>query len=612
MSCQSEDTHEPVISPIPEPIHDPTSTPMYLPTMEPTHTPSPTEIKPPVCNNLGIGESLSPINIYETNKNASVRITTKSASGSGTLITPEGHIITNHHVIDGHDSVQVRIKNAILIEGSVLGYNGNLDLAVVKITDGPWDYIEMSECIPDVGSEINVVGYPFNIPGDATLTNGIVSSIRPANELFDIHVDENLTYIQSDAAINPGNSGGTGFDSFGRFIGIPTAVHRNSDNIGFLISIQSIIKEIPGLIDGNKIAKSISHSGLNEGPLPTPIPRQNAFFELNELVSTIEGKGSIKGHTYVDSCMPSYEYTPIEPHMEFIVINIIDKCDQRIFYELKNPIDVRYTYWVEEQNLTSGRYKELIEGIPRTPTPVPTPIPTPIPTPTVTEAYTAASNFYHEKNYLQAINSASIVIRRGSDFGIPVGSNAYQQMLWIRGISRWYHAMNNDWSWGSRASWFHDATKDFTELISYEPEDTLLFLWRGIFYRDLAYAQIVNPTIQGEYSGLQSNVTLRAKALADFDTSIALDPNWEAHLHKGLALYYWAWDLEQFNLYVEAENLFKTAITLYPDSKADNQLGNIYCKLSWAQTLRGSRAEGEQSRLKAIDLDYSCEIPRSY
>ena len=152
----------------------------------------------------------------------------------------EGIILTNYHVVKGYDRVTVRIENRRSIDGTVVGYDVGLDLAVVKIEGGPWTYLPVSTHRPSVGDEILTIGYPLGLPGESTVTKGLVSAFRP---------ESRFTWIQTDAAINPGNSGGTALTTDGRFIGVPTAKITEAENIGLLIGLFSVANDITRLLD---------------------------------------------------------------------------------------------------------------------------------------------------------------------------------------------------------------------------------------------------------------------------------------------------------------------------------------------------------------------------
>jgi serine protease Do len=161
---------------------------------------------------------------------AVVSIRSRSGSGSGVIIRADGVILTNAHVVGGSRVVQVGLASGEELTGEVLGRDGTIDIAVVRIEGrrlepaplGDSDHIQVGQAAIAIG---NPVGF------ERTVTTGVVSAIdRSLGRNYD-------ELIQTDAAINPGNSGGPLLDSSGRVIGINTAVLRDAVGIGFAVPI---------------------------------------------------------------------------------------------------------------------------------------------------------------------------------------------------------------------------------------------------------------------------------------------------------------------------------------------------------------------------------------
>jgi len=271
-------TNQPALTAAPKP--EPRVTPIPIPTAISSSSSGsnssnniyakkePTSIKVEQCNQNA--NDISNPDIYENVKDKTVRIRTSDSVGSGTIITPEGHLLTNYHVIKGFKKVIV-IVDQIQEQGTVIHYDKLLDIALVKIDKGRWPFLKMSDCLPRVGEKILVNGYPRDIPGGSTLTAGLVSQIRNDPQ-------SSVKYIQTDSSINPGNSGGTALDGKGRFIGIPASILPDSEGIGFVISLQSIENQIYNLFEGANYTKPIYD------PTPTPTPTQdNSDFTTGDL-----------------------------------------------------------------------------------------------------------------------------------------------------------------------------------------------------------------------------------------------------------------------------------------------------------------------------------------
>ncbi|AFY70426.1 HtrA2 peptidase [Thalassoporum mexicanum PCC 7367] len=173
--------------------------------------------------------------------------------GSGIVIKPDGTILTNAHVIDGADDVEVKLRDGRTFRGKVLGLDVVTDIAVVKIdgTDLPVAPIGSAENL-QVGDWAIALGNPLGL--DNTVTLGIISTLsRPSNQVG--IADKRIDFIQTDAAINPGNSGGPLLNQNGEVIGINTAIRPDAQGIGFAIPIDKAVAIETKLAQG----KTISH-----------------------------------------------------------------------------------------------------------------------------------------------------------------------------------------------------------------------------------------------------------------------------------------------------------------------------------------------------------------
>ncbi len=172
-------------------------------------------------------------------------------NGSGLIIDVDGHIMTNNHVIQGADEVQVTLNDGRTFPAKVIGSDRYTDIAVLKI-DAPdlkAAALGDSEALRP-GEWVLAVGSPLGF--DHTVTLGIVSAI--SRRVPDINM--NLDFIQTDAAINPGNSGGPLVNLDGQVIGINTAISGRGQNIGFAIPIA--------------VAKSVTENLISNGSVDRP------------------------------------------------------------------------------------------------------------------------------------------------------------------------------------------------------------------------------------------------------------------------------------------------------------------------------------------------------
>jgi len=177
-----------------------------------------------------------------------------SSLGSGVLVSPEGVIITNHHVISDADEIEVALSDNRKFKAKVVGSDPETDIAVLKIdakqlpspiTLGKIDSIH-------VGDVVMAIGNPFGV--GETVTSGIVSAM--GRDHVGINTFEN--FIQTDAAINPGNSGGALIDTRGNLIGINTAIFSNnggSMGIGFAIPINLVKQVMESIIQSGSVTR---------------------------------------------------------------------------------------------------------------------------------------------------------------------------------------------------------------------------------------------------------------------------------------------------------------------------------------------------------------------
>jgi len=161
--------------------------------------------------------------------------------GSGVIISPNGYILTNQHVVEAADEIQVALANGKTVPARVVGSDPETDLAVLKIDANNLPAITFAESDSlKVGDWVLAVGNPFGV--GQTVTAGIVSALGRTH--LGINTFEN--FIQTDAAINPGNSGGALVDASGNLVGINSAIYSRtggSQGIGFAIPV-SIARKV--------------------------------------------------------------------------------------------------------------------------------------------------------------------------------------------------------------------------------------------------------------------------------------------------------------------------------------------------------------------------------
>ncbi|WP_066380372.1 MULTISPECIES: HhoA/HhoB/HtrA family serine endopeptidase [unclassified Anabaena] len=207
-------------------------------------------------------------------------------TGSGFIISRDGSILTNAHVVDGADRVRVILKDGRSFQGKVLGKDELTDVAVVKIqadnlpavTLGNSDNLQPGEWAIAIGNPLGL---------DNTVTTGIISATgRSSNQIG--APDKRVEYIQTDAAINPGNSGGPLLNARGEVIGMNTAIIRGAQGLGFAIPIKTVQRISNQLIATGKVQHP--YLGIQMVSL-TPQIKQNINSDPNSGLTVDEDKG---------------------------------------------------------------------------------------------------------------------------------------------------------------------------------------------------------------------------------------------------------------------------------------------------------------------------------
>jgi S1-C subfamily serine protease len=212
-------------------------------------------------NNIDIYRQAAPavVNITSTVMQRdffSFGIVPRSGSGSGVIIDPKGYILTNNHVIENAQRIEVTLSNGNKWSGNLVGTDPYNDLAIIRI-DAPSEQLQTlplgSSQDLQVGQKVIAIGNPFGL--QQTLTTGIISSLGRTIRSEQGQEMEDL--IQTDAAINPGNSGGPLLDSEGKIIGLNTVIvspSGGSVGIGFAIPVDTIKRISSELIENGYVA----------------------------------------------------------------------------------------------------------------------------------------------------------------------------------------------------------------------------------------------------------------------------------------------------------------------------------------------------------------------
>ena len=266
---------------------------------------------------------LTAAEVYAENVNSTVGITTSittnywgyqtqsAAAGSGFILTADGYILTNYHVVEDSNSITVSLYDGSTYDAKLIGYDENNDIAVLKIdATGLQPVVLGSSGELHVGDQVVAIGNPL---GELTfsLTSGMVSAL---NREVTFSNGLRMSLIQTDAAINSGNSGGALFNMYGEVVGITNAKYGSSssssgtasiDNIGFAIPIDDVRSIVESIIENGYIVKpyigvsvqNVSSEsqqlGLPQGAAVAEVvadsPAESAGLKANDIITAVNG-----------------------------------------------------------------------------------------------------------------------------------------------------------------------------------------------------------------------------------------------------------------------------------------------------------------------------------
>ncbi len=211
-----------------------------------------------------------------------IEVTTSfgAGAGSGFIISEEGDIVTNAHVVNGATSIQVILDDGSQHEARLLGADPTRDLAVLNIDGTGYPTVELGDSdLLQVGDPVVAIGNALALRGGPTVTVGIVSAL---DREVPTDTSRLTNVIQTDAAINPGNSGGPLLNSAGEVIGINTAIAGNAEGIGFAIEINHARPVIESLVEGVVPSRPLLGVSVVDAATLTPEQRSELGVDATE------------------------------------------------------------------------------------------------------------------------------------------------------------------------------------------------------------------------------------------------------------------------------------------------------------------------------------------
>lgn len=250
--------------------------------------------------------------------------------GTGFIISPDGYILTNNHVVNGADEVMVKLADGREVKGEIKGSDDKLDLALIKISEKEsFHAAELGDSDAlEVGEWVMAIGNPFGLA--QTVTAGIVSA--KGRVIGSGPYDD---FIQTDASINPGNSGGPLFNASGKVIGINTAIIAGGQGIGFAIPINMAKGIITQLRDSGKVTRG--YLGVRFQPLTADLAKSFGLeSEKGALIANVEkDTPADKAGLKAGDIILEYDGKPVNEGNElprYVAATPIDKTVQLVIF----------------------------------------------------------------------------------------------------------------------------------------------------------------------------------------------------------------------------------------------------------------------------------------
>ena len=238
--------------------------------------------------------------------------------GTGFVISDDGYVVTNYHVIENADRIDIRLSNNESVRARVVGKDPATDLALLKIdVKQRLQPLELGDSDKlRVGEWVMAIGDPIMF--DKTVTVGVISGKNRSNITADPTTRSFENFLQTDAAINFGNSGGPLLDVNGRVIGINTAMFRPAQNIGFAVPVNTLKQILPQLREKGKVIRG--YLGINIGPVTNDVA---AAFKLKNtdgafVQSTLPGKPGEKAGLQPGDTIVRVDSVPVKETRDLI------------------------------------------------------------------------------------------------------------------------------------------------------------------------------------------------------------------------------------------------------------------------------------------------------
>jgi putative serine protease PepD len=250
--------------------------------------------------------SLSPHSVYQSAKDSVAYITTDVGTGSGFVVSSDGYLVTNAHVVEGSGGkIQAKVGDGKVLDAKLVGEDPSTDLALLKVSATNLKPLTLADSSNvQVGDPAYAIGNPFGL--DRTLTTGVVSALqRQISSPNGFSIDD---VIQTDAAINPGNSGGPLFNTAGQVIGVNSQIESTGSTtsngqagnvgIGFAIPSNTVKSVVAQLRASGKVShaylgvqtQDATGAGAQVAALTSGGPAANGGLQTGDVITSLGGK----------------------------------------------------------------------------------------------------------------------------------------------------------------------------------------------------------------------------------------------------------------------------------------------------------------------------------
>jgi putative serine protease PepD len=268
------------------------------------------------------GTVLSPHDVYANAKDSVAYITTQVGTGSGFVVSDDGYIVTNAHVVEGaNGQIKAKVGDGKTLSAKLVGQDASTDLALLKVDASNLKPLALGDSSTvQVGDPAYAIGNPFGL--DRTLTTGVISALqRQISSPNGFSIDD---VLQTDAAINPGNSGGPLFNAQGQVIGVNSQIESTSNTsdggqagnvgIGFAIPSNTVKSVISQLRATGKVShaylgvqtQDVSGAGAQVAQVTAGGPAADGGLQPGDIITSVGGK-AVEDSTALSSIVDAHK-----------------------------------------------------------------------------------------------------------------------------------------------------------------------------------------------------------------------------------------------------------------------------------------------------------------